>query len=290
LNAPAEQNLKWCFPAGTLVDTPSGLRAIEAITAGEQVWGYDLVASAWRPCVVQQTFCTDYEGRSVFVTVAGEQIASTFLHPYWVVRGQDLEARPRREHLPTVPLAATTPGRWVDAGDVRVGDCLLLRDGRVAPVDVVRVRPFEGLVYNFAVGWLACYAVGRQGALVHNSNSRETEPGGSGPGEQPASQPGGAPRTPSGLPATIHDLGVAATKGEVTHANWVAQTTAQQRQQMIDFFREAAGRVNVQNAPGAREFNLYRARWLETGQGPAPGKLDNFRRNILPTLPPNFGG
>jgi hypothetical protein len=99
-----------------------------------------------------------------------------------------------------------------------------------------------------------------------------------------------APRTPSGLPKDIHDLGVGATKGDVTHADWVARTTAQQRQQMADFFREAAGRVNVENAPGAREFNLYRARWLETGQGPSPGNIDNFRRNILPTLPPNFGG
>jgi hypothetical protein len=113
--------------------------------------------------------------------------------PYWVVREEDLEARPRREHLPDVPAGATMPGRWVDAGDLHVGDCVLLREGRVAPVDAVRVAPFMGLVYNFAVAWLACYAVGRQGILVHNQNGDpEAQPGGS-PSEQPATPPSAPP-------------------------------------------------------------------------------------------------
>jgi len=82
---------------------------------------------------------------------------------------------------------------------------------------------------------------------------------------------------------------VAATKGEKTYAELVAGATPQQRQQLADSFRQLAGTVNVKNAPGAREFNLYRAQWLETGKGPLPGSIENFRKNILPTLPSNFG-
>src|SRR5205823_1794762 len=95
--------LRWCFPAGTPVATLGGLRPIETIQADEQVWSYDLVASQWRPCRVLQTFCSRYQDRSVFVTVAGETIESTFFHPFWVVRGEQLAERPRREHLPLVP-------------------------------------------------------------------------------------------------------------------------------------------------------------------------------------------
>ena len=40
----AEQALKECFPAGTLVATPRGLFPIESIRAGEEVWSYDLTA------------------------------------------------------------------------------------------------------------------------------------------------------------------------------------------------------------------------------------------------------
>jgi hypothetical protein len=55
-----------------------GLRAIETVEAGAKVWAYDLVKSEWRACTVLQTFCSHYEGRSVFVTVNGETIESTY--------------------------------------------------------------------------------------------------------------------------------------------------------------------------------------------------------------------
>jgi hypothetical protein len=158
------------FPAGTLVATLNGLQAIETIKVEDEVWGYDLVASAWRPCKVRQTFRRDYYENSVFVTVAGETIESTRLHPYWVVRGEELDKRPRRNHLAKVAEGATTVGRWVDAGDLRMGDQLLLRDGRILPVEAVRQQPYEGAVFNFLVGGLNCYAVGYNGVLVHNGN------------------------------------------------------------------------------------------------------------------------
>jgi hypothetical protein len=69
-----------------------------------------------------------------------------------------------------VPSGATTPGRWVDAGDLRIGDEVLLRDGRVPPVTMCRQYHFTGYVYNLEVEELHCYAVGQNSALVHNNN------------------------------------------------------------------------------------------------------------------------
>jgi hypothetical protein len=162
-----------CFPAGTLVATLAGLRSIEKVETGEEVWSYDLVASAWRLCRVLRTFCTSYQGTSVFVTLGGETIESTALHPYWVVRGEGLAVRPCRKDLPAVPGGATTPGRWLDAADLRVGDELLLLDGRVAAVEAWRRSPFEEVVYNCQVGELHCYAVGQNSVLVHNTSAPE---------------------------------------------------------------------------------------------------------------------
>lgn len=102
-----------------------------------------------------------------------ETIEATVLHPFWVVRGEELDDRPRREHLATVPDDSTTPGRWVDAGDLRAGDMLLLRNGHIVPVRGVRIRPYDGDVYNFEVDEHHCYAVGWNGALVHNNNGLE---------------------------------------------------------------------------------------------------------------------
>jgi hypothetical protein len=166
----AENLLAQCFPAGTLVAACRGLIPIEQVKARDEVWAYDLVTSKWCLCVVLKTFVRDHDGTSATITVAGEEIEATALHPFWVVNGEDLKNRPVREHLASVPDDATTPGRWVDAIDIRVGDELLLRDGRILPVEKVRQQPYCDKVYNFHVEDLQCYAVGCAGALVHNSN------------------------------------------------------------------------------------------------------------------------
>ncbi len=162
--------LRNCFPAGTLVATPRGLFPIETIKAGDEVWAYDLVRSEWVTRQVLQKFVTDHDGTSATITVADEAIEATFLHPFWVVHGDDLASRPIRGHLPRVPEGATTSGRWVDAGDIRVGDELLLRDGRILRVQAIRHQPYRDKVYNIHVDDLQCYAVGQNSVLVHNTN------------------------------------------------------------------------------------------------------------------------
>jgi hypothetical protein len=162
-----------CFPAGTLVATADGLKPIETIAEGDLVRSYDLVTSEWQLRRVQRAYCRPCEGYAASVTVAGETIVSTSRHPYFVTRGDDLDSRPRLEHLAEAPAGATTPGRWVDAADLRAGDGLLLLNGQVAQVDEIRLYPFFDTVYNFEVDDLHCYAVGRAGILVHNNNGKE---------------------------------------------------------------------------------------------------------------------
>jgi RHS repeat-associated protein len=160
---------KRCFPAGTLVGTIRGLRPIEKIEAGEDVWAFDIATAKWRSCKVLQTISERHECETVFVTVAGEMIHATAGHPFWVVRGKHLAARPLLNYIQDVPADAEMPGRWVEARDLNMGDELLLRDGRIVPIEALRVEAFDDLVYNFEVAELHCYTVGRNNVLVHNN-------------------------------------------------------------------------------------------------------------------------
>ena len=183
-----------CFTAGTPVAASDGLRPIETIRVGHWVWAFDVVAGEWRLCRASYPYKMEYDGMLVLITIAGETTEATYRHPYWVVRGEELDSRPRLEHLPSVPAGATAVGRWVDSCDLRVGDEVLLRDGRIVPVDATALRRFTGTVYNMEVEGLRCYAVGRSGVLVHNQNAKDTGLGTSGP--TPA---GAAPNTPGPL-------------------------------------------------------------------------------------------
>ncbi len=164
-----------CFPAGTLVGTKDGLRPIETVAAGDRVWAIDLRTREWQLSGVAKTFVQDYDHVAVGITVDGETIVSTFRHPYWVLSGDQLGDRPRLPHHleGQLPEEGTLPGRWVDAGDMRVGDVVLLRDGRQVPVSHVDMEPSRMKVYNFNVEALHCYAVGERQVLVHNTNGDE---------------------------------------------------------------------------------------------------------------------
>lgn len=110
-------------------------------------------------------------------TVAGETIETTPGHPFWVVRGEELAYRPWPEHAGPPNASGVVEGRWVKAGDVRVGDVLLLRDGRQVPIEKIEVRPGGQAVYNFRVEGLDSYAVGLASLLVHNMSEGESQPG-----------------------------------------------------------------------------------------------------------------
>ena len=169
-NIAAVRNLKNCFPAGTPVATSDGLRPIESIRAGDQVWAFDHVAGKWVLEDVLANFVhDDYHADLVHVTVGGDTIQGTMLHPFWVISGKDLDERTIRSHLEPPPEGSQIPGRWVDATDLKIGDQLLLRDGSQGVIENVRHEHVNTTVYNFAVADLRCYAVGQHQILVHNT-------------------------------------------------------------------------------------------------------------------------
>ena len=129
------------FLAGTLVATEFDLKCIDRLKGDERVWSYDLTSGRWTLCRIVETYESDYVGEVVDLVVAGEPIESTYHHPFWVIEGEGLAARPRPEHIDdaTVPGAAV-PGRWVDAGDLRLGDLLLLKPDRRERISAMAIR------------------------------------------------------------------------------------------------------------------------------------------------------
>jgi len=162
------QCINICFPADTPVTTPAGLRPVQSIRAGDQVWGFSLATRAWLVRRVVATSEYEYDGDLVALAICAEVVEATANHPFWVVRGEGLDGRGRLENLPGTAPEAPPPGRWVDAGHLRVGDLLLLKSGRPAAVDRLVVRPVRQPVYNLQVEAVHTYAVGACQVLVHN--------------------------------------------------------------------------------------------------------------------------
>ncbi len=186
----ARGSLGGCFLPDTPVATETGLRPIRSIRPLDKVWAFDLTAREWKLRHVVDTFEREYEGDLVRLTVGGEVIGATSGHPFWDVEGEALESRPLGEHLLGTPRNARIPGRWVGAGDLRVGDVLFLKGSRYATIEQKAVSAVRTAVYNFHVEELQCYAVGTSQVLVHN-----TSPGSSG-----TPQGSGSPQGSKGAP------------------------------------------------------------------------------------------
>ncbi len=170
--------LEWafsnCFPSGTPVSTKDGLKAIQEIGVGELVWAFDLTSGKWKLCPVLETYQNNQATELVEIEVAGERIRSTRHHPFWVIEGDGLAARPKPGHIVDAwQESKVVPGRWVDAGDLKLGDVLLLKDNKPSRVSTLAVCPNSEPVYNFAVDSLHCYAVGTNAVLVHNNSALE---------------------------------------------------------------------------------------------------------------------
>jgi hypothetical protein len=157
-----------CFRAGTLVATAQGQRPIEEIARGERVWAFDLEQGMWALRPVAHAQQHEFEGDLVTIAVGDDAIDATSSHPFWVIEGEGLQQRPEPQDAGRTDLQVQTPGRWVAAGDLSVGDVLLVRSGKVAVVGWLAIRQVRLRVYNIQVEGLHTYAVGRSQVLVHN--------------------------------------------------------------------------------------------------------------------------
>ena len=137
-----------CFPAGTLVSTENGLQPIQSVRVGDQVWAFDHVSEKWKLRNVLKCYESLHQGDIVAISIAGETIEATPGHPFWVIEGEELLQRPMPEHCPKAPANSKVPGRWVDAGDLQIGDMVLLQKGKSAAIVEMKLRAADQKVYN----------------------------------------------------------------------------------------------------------------------------------------------
>jgi len=67
-------------------------------------------------------------------------------------------------------------GRWVDAGELGIGDDVRSVDGFTGDVESVVVVPVQQWMYNLTVETAHTFFVGQQGWLVHNSGPCNINP------------------------------------------------------------------------------------------------------------------
>ncbi|MCK4514612.1 MAG: hypothetical protein KAU31_05100, partial [Spirochaetaceae bacterium] len=113
-----------CFPAGTPVLTPDGLKPIETVDTGTAVCSFDLAAGQWVTTRVASRHAYQFSGGMIAIQVGTDTIEATWNHPFLVVRGDGLNTRRVPMDLPTNESVTTTHGRWVEARDLKPSDLL----------------------------------------------------------------------------------------------------------------------------------------------------------------------
>jgi hypothetical protein len=145
-----------CFIAGTQVWTRDGLKAIESIRIGDFVLSQPEMTGEQAYRQVNDTFIF-YEKviyRVEFVCEDGDldSVYSTPNHPFFVLGTG-----------------------WTGAEFLKVGDTVLLHNGKRALVSFVGSTEHTDRVYNFEVDGFHTYYVGRFGVWVHNVDCGKAE-------------------------------------------------------------------------------------------------------------------
>ncbi len=139
-----------CFPPGTWVHTPAGLRPIEQLQPEEPVFTYDIEHN----CAVVRPILKvhkNWSGHLVSLKVNHETILATRRHPFWDPRGL----------------------QWVEACELKAG--MVVQDSTGASVVLadVQVDRAPTATYNLEIADYHTYFVGETGILVHNGSGTE---------------------------------------------------------------------------------------------------------------------
>ncbi len=149
------KNPTYCFVAGTLVLTATGMVAIEELQPGDMVYAMEAIGE--EQCVdvdsdidrktILQTYIHETDETYV-VTIDGEEIETTAEHPFYNAEGEQVAAK-----------------------DLQEGDSVTTADGDTKTVDAVTcIHHDEPVrVYNIAVCDDHTYFVGKTHVLVHNA-------------------------------------------------------------------------------------------------------------------------
>ena len=139
-----------CFVAGTLVMAVAGMVAIEKIKSGDKVISTDPETFETAEKTVLETYIREVN-KLVHLTINGEEIITTFDHPFYV-----------RER------------GFVNACELWVGAQLLDVNNNILVVGNTRLELAKNpvKVYNFQVEDYHTYYVGENGVWVHNANCK----------------------------------------------------------------------------------------------------------------------
>lgn len=111
-----------------------------------------------------------YNGAFLTITTTGGPVRTTMYHPFWVLRGNELDLRSTpRELAEDEDEGLSLPGRWVNSHELRAGDTLIGRDGN--PLRVLKIeQEYQQLfpVSNLTIEEDHTFAVGPDSILVHN--------------------------------------------------------------------------------------------------------------------------
>ena len=139
-----------CFVAGTLINTVTGLIAIEHLTKGDKILAADPDTFEVGEKTILDTFERKVD-KLVHLTINGEEIVTTDNHPFYV------------------------QGRgFIQAGSLFVGDKLISLDGKDLIVEALEIEQCENpvSVYNFKVEDYHTYFVGENAVWVHNAECK----------------------------------------------------------------------------------------------------------------------
>lgn len=129
-----------CLARGTLIETPSGAKPIEQLSAGDKVWGYH--TQRGEPVIGEVTSLKSSVATET-VTVCG--LCVTPDHPVYV------------------------EGEWKPAGRLKPSDVLLAKDLTQRQVTDVKLSQGEVEVYDISVSGQQNFFAG--GVLVHNQST-----------------------------------------------------------------------------------------------------------------------
>jgi hypothetical protein len=134
-----------CFVAGTPIAMEHGLKPIEDVAIGDEVWAWDEHSGR---LALKRVLRTKHQvaDATIRLRVGAEYITTTPEHPFRTADG------------------------WQLAGNLQAGDQVLRSDGQFMPVlDVTHQLGEEFPVYNFEVAEWSTYLVSRWLLVVHNA-------------------------------------------------------------------------------------------------------------------------
>ncbi|MCP4294995.1 MAG: hypothetical protein GY786_05265, partial [Proteobacteria bacterium] len=165
-----------CFPEGTRIVTADGSDSIENIEKGIFVKSFNPELQIFENREVKATQTHLFSGDLIHLTIESSTLSVTSNHPVLVAAGEDLSVRMKPDDLKTDDFNRLSAGRWVEAGDLRAGDSLLISNGTIKLIDSINTKIVSLLpVYNFEVDINNTYLAGKLGIVVHNKGQQESE-------------------------------------------------------------------------------------------------------------------